>query len=477
MDDRQISRPSRSLLFKLAAFLSVFSLLYSIARFYSRPANNTRPFAQDRLSYSILLKAVNGALDKEIQRHVSSQDTSRGSMQLETNNLDSNGQRVGQVKDLDLQCFLDNYSWNHSKSRSSSASSPRKLCTPSTPLKPIKYASQLCPLLVGRKVLLVGPETSFHLHMHWLHDLKLHENRSHNCLGPEFCNSHQICLPPSVEPFSKGPPSNRELVMTRSASLRYAISTTLYVGETSNNARYTSSLKQVDPLTRVRMRDSYWLGQAKKSDVLILNRGPLPAPSQTYDGTRIGNWTFLRDAVYSPEYTDKRWNNSGQPSFLSALPNAKEDIKQRVVMAALHATLTRFLPSVLETFRILRHDRVIRNKALLWHGSWYSQPSCLNPLEMGIILPENALCGSVNNDYWLLYYNAQVYMQNYLLQVLLPYYGIPFIPQAVPLYHADDQVLDGIHPKNCLVYSFGSLSEETMRLALLTGVSRTLEEL
>ncbi|KAF9268728.1 hypothetical protein L218DRAFT_994559 [Marasmius fiardii PR-910] len=410
MDHRRNFRSSRSLTLKLAALMSMFLLSYSIIRFCTRrqPATvKTRPSIEDRLS-SIIFKAVDEALDGEIQRY---EDVTLGTMEFEKHNLHHSRRSSNEQ---DLQCFLDRHAWDQRKLHYPSASLSHKPCTPSTYLKPVYHASQLCPLLAGRRVLFVGPETSYHLHMHWLRDLQLHENRSHTCQGPEFCNSHHICLSPTAETelrYEKGRlkklPGSRELAKTKSASFRYALSTTLYAGGTPNDARYTSSLEQVDPLTGVRMRDSYWLKYAKKSDVLILNRGPLPAPSQTYDGTRSGNWTFLQDEMYSPRYMEKNWSKPGQMSIPSGLPRDKEDIKSRVVIAALHATSTRFLPSVLETFRILRRDRVIRDKTLLWHGSWYMQPLCLNPHERGIVHPEDALLGSLNNDYWLLYYNAQ----------------------------------------------------------------------
>ncbi|KAJ8076897.1 hypothetical protein PM082_001320 [Marasmius tenuissimus] len=388
----------------------------------------------------------------------------------------------------------------HNRPPSSGAQS-NSPCTLHTPLNTITSASELCTLLAGKRVLLVGPETTFHLHMNWLRDHELYENRSHRCSGPEYCNSHQICLPPVTAEETKGgakkTASTRELEETRSASLRYVLSNTLYAKGPSDDVKYTSPLAQVDTFSGVRLRDSYWLGQAKKSDVLILNRGPLPAPSQTYDGTSTGNWTFLEDALYSLNYMEKKTQYG---SIVDVLPNDRDNMEHRLVVAALYVTFNTFLPSTLETVRTLRSDRATRDKVLVWHGSWFIPPSCLSPLGTEINRPEDALFETLGSrDHWLLYHNAQgdahfhelaishnhtdlpcpVYMQNYLLRSLLPQYDVSFIPQAGPSYHIDrrETVDNAIDRRECLRYTHGSPMEEAMRFTLLTGVSRVVEAL
>ncbi|KAG7449762.1 uncharacterized protein BT62DRAFT_928496 [Guyanagaster necrorhizus] len=52
-------------------------------------------------------------------------------------------------------------------------------------------------------------------------------------------------------------------------------------------------LPYIGPLTGVRIHDTFWLCQARKADVILMNRGPIPAPAWTYDGTLRGNWSYI----------------------------------------------------------------------------------------------------------------------------------------------------------------------------------------
>ncbi|KAL0577739.1 hypothetical protein V5O48_004233 [Marasmius crinis-equi] len=412
MDTRCTRYPPRWLISRVAAGFVLSFLFYLVICSYAKPTSKSRATAQ-RLSSLVLLKAIQNALDEQIPHHLPATNVSRPITQWNYDDFQSTGSWAFSY-DNDLQCLLDTQAWIQiNKSRPFTLSQSPKLCTMHTSLNVISSASQLCPLLAGKRILLVGPETSFHLHMNWLHDLELHENRSHTCLGPEYCTYHQICLPTAneSEPFSekggfKKLPGTRELVATSSAILRYALSNTLYAKGTRKDSRYTDSLIQVDPATGVRMRDSYWMGKAKKSDVVILNRGPLPAPSQTYDGTPIGNWSFLQNPTYDLTYMERKTQHA---TISDVLPKDRDKIEHRLVVAALYTTLNTFLPSVLETIRILRSDRLVRDKLLLWHGSWFIQPSCLSPRETGILMnSEDALFASLEmNDNWLLYHNAQ----------------------------------------------------------------------
>ncbi|ESK93682.1 hypothetical protein Moror_1499 [Moniliophthora roreri MCA 2997] len=435
------------------------------------PLQTRENVSEQRISPSEL-EVIHGAIDEELAIQLPLNNTSVNSAWLDNLMSSEPTHAFSQQSDFDLECYLEERAWNHSRIQSTFGRRHRpSRCTQRLQLQPVDTASHICSLIAGRRILLVGPESSFHLHMDWLHALEIHENRSHICPGAEFCNSHQICLPPADEPedfFEKGGfkklPSSRELASTASASLRYALSTTLYAASNSKDPMYTKP--QIDASTGVRMRNSYWLGQAKKSDLIIMNRGPIPAPAWTYDRTAEGNWSFL-DAL-------PRFKNSNGVEVLW-----EGEIERKIIAAALYTTLFTFLPSVSQTFQTLRNQRDLRGKLLLWHGSWFIQPKCLNPQGRTITDPRSAFSTGPGTNHWVLYYNAQVYMQNYLLQSLLPRFDIPFIPQNVPMYTTNVTFVlqRSTQPRECLRYAFGSPVEEIMRSTLLSGVWKALEGL
>ncbi|KAJ7125023.1 hypothetical protein C8R44DRAFT_574305, partial [Mycena epipterygia] len=137
-----------------------------------------------------------------------------------------------------------------------------------------------CAFLRSKRILLVGPETTFYLHSLWLRALETHDHRTHECPGLEFCNFHHICLPPGYatpqERF-KFPPKDTELIASGSAVLRYVLSTSLYAATDKNDAGYTQPV--VDPATGVRLKNGYWLYKARSTDIILMNRGPIPAPA------------------------------------------------------------------------------------------------------------------------------------------------------------------------------------------------------
>ncbi|KAK0454588.1 hypothetical protein EV421DRAFT_1942139 [Armillaria borealis] len=266
----------------------------------------------------------------------------------------------------------------------------------------------LCTLHIAKRITFVGPELTYHLHLLWLHALSSYEHRSHPCRGQEFCTFHHICQLPfngtgRVEKvidsrdqrFQKSP-SGRELIESGSSIVRYIMSTSLYLSSNKNDIRYT--LPYVNPLTGVRTRDTFWLHQARKADVILMNRGPIPAPAWTYDGTLHGNWSYI-DCLHL--------NGSATVDFASRL-----NTRVRILNAALHATLTQFLPELHRTLRTIHTDQDIRRKCNLW--IWHGSVQCNKDF-------------SASNP-WSVYYEAQVYMHNYILSKILPHYGILFLP-------------------------------------------------
>ncbi|KAF8973173.1 hypothetical protein BDZ97DRAFT_658718 [Flammula alnicola] len=262
----------------------------------------------------------------------------------------------------------------------------------------------ICQLLSGKKILFVGPETTFYLHSLWLDSLETRERRSYTCLGQEFCTFHHICRPPAAEIDDSGEisgrkkkmPSKNLLLTTRSSLLQYTHSTTLYASQNKHDEGYTAAV--VDEQSNVRVPNAYWLRRARKAGIVVMNRGPLPAPGSTYNFANglVGNWTFTKTLCADNNYLD--------PLGCDAT------LGSRLVNAALSATTDRFLPSLLLSLQAISKDFEIARSLLVWQGSWYIQPLCAKAGLPGTIPllrdiwsdSEGALI-----DPWSIYYNSQ----------------------------------------------------------------------
>ena len=303
-----------------------------------------------------------------------------------------------------LSCSLLGGKWDWLSSNP--VFSPRQDCF-STWRIPNKFSIRICSLLAGKKILFVGPETTYYLHSLWLNSLQSYEGRPHDCLGQPHCVFHHICRPPvngsedGLDIFigrKKKIPSSLMLSLTKSSLLQYTLSTTLHASHNQHDPAYT--LPVIDPSTGVRSHNNYWLRRARKADIIVMNRGPLPAPSWSYDGKhRSGNWSFVDDLWYnrSHSYLDTRILES---SF-----------ENRLINAALYATISRFLPSVIRSLQLIGDDPHIQNSLLVWHGSWFLPPSCTNVGQPQGVSSSRAFW-EVNGtnalvDPWSFYYNAQ----------------------------------------------------------------------
>ena len=232
----------------------------------------------------------------------------------------------------------------------------------------------LCGSLAGKRISMIGGE-----HIHRLHVLLLqHRERAEEKLFPcpyhEFCTHHHICLP--YQPFRDDapppryikPPTTQELTKTESATVNYIVADTLLSARNESSWEYT--LPFVDPMTGVRLRETYWLAAARKANVVILGRGPLSAPGQTY----TGNWSFLLNV---PDYVDKsRAATVGENkdyddvSMYQTVPRSLE-----ILNAAAHLTVSRFLPDVFQLLQSIRQEvRPSRRKRLIWPSTWYRLP-------------------------------------------------------------------------------------------------------
>ncbi|KAF8170339.1 hypothetical protein K438DRAFT_1854479 [Mycena galopus ATCC 62051] len=240
-----------------------------------------------------------------------------------------------------------------------------------------QHVAEACELLSTKKILLVGPETTYYLHSLWIRALEDQEHRIHHCHGPEFCKFHHICLPAEYPATDKDrykfPPTDEELVTSHSSLMRYVLSTSLYTAEDKNDTGYTQPV--VDPATGIRVKNAYWLLKARKADIILMNRGPIPAPAWTFAGHKtLGNWTFVRELP----------RHLGEANSLAA----------EIVNAAFDATVTRFIPEVLRSLSAIQKDPLIRQKTLAWHASWSFDSVDFRSMRKA-------------KDPWALYYNAQ----------------------------------------------------------------------
>jgi hypothetical protein len=259
--------------------------------------------------------------------------------------------------------------------------------------------AELCTTLALSQILFVGPETTFYLHSLLLNALRPFSNNSSNCPGPHSCSFHHICRPPPAYPREerrKRFPSREDLAMTNSSVLRYAFSTTLHTTDHPDDDAYI--IPTVDPTTGVRVQNKFWMAYARAARLIIMNRGPLPAPASTYERDNLqGNWSFAKQLYFDDSTTYLNKND--------------KSLAIQIVNAALHATLTTFLPPTLRSLQVFRDHTRWRKKLLMWHGSWYLEQACSMGYQTSRprspLLVDDIFNSPQVVDPWSLYYNAQ----------------------------------------------------------------------
>jgi len=307
------------------------------------------------------------------------------------------------VDDLVKKTLLSTFSKNDSRSSSGQASPFLHSLTHSTETNVSQDISRLCQLLIGKKILLVGPDTTYHLHSLWLRLLEDIERRSHRCLGRDYCTFHHICRPiispneaEKSEERKKKMPGRRILAATNSSLLLYSASSSLFASPNSINPKYT--LPDVDYQTGVRALNTYWVKHARKADIVLLSRAPLAPPSWTYEfhAGFFGNWSYTRLLCKEYNYINR---------------HCDYNLEHRLVNAGLHVTVNHFLPTLLNSLVLLSRDTELQKVIMAWHGTWYIQPICA-----GAGLPKHAallrdIWSDSNNegavDPWTLYHNVQ----------------------------------------------------------------------
>ena len=352
--------------------------------------------------------------------------------------------------------------------------------------------AQACQILRGKSVFLVGPhETLYQLHSYLL--TVLHPDSipgstiaptvRPSCPGGSLsysCPSHPLCHPTKSPPQSSFHPGSgsvsgsgaaydyespdalaadsdirRSTTNSSSSSssslLRFFNSGNLNASPTQEDARLGGVVPFIDPRTGARViADSRWVRYAasSKADILVLNRGPLPAPTWSYNNKHgaaspAHNLTWLTTlraleqkhaeplsdlfaAVLSRLDLDLDYHDDDHLMpmlpFSSSSSSAEPDTTKLVINAALHSTISTFLPWLLSTLNRLRehtgHRPILgtQKKLVLWYGSWFLPVSCsphsLSVFSSGSSDPRHLLAqlltqAEAMDNPWSAYYNAQ----------------------------------------------------------------------
>ncbi|KAI9462619.1 hypothetical protein F5148DRAFT_1286396 [Russula earlei] len=329
---------------------------------------------------------------------------------------------------------------------------------------------QLCRILRGKTLFLVGPhDTLYQLHSFLLGVLRHAPSPGPDpgpavavptapvsCPGPSSCPFHALCRPPASS--TSGPESlayapDDAAAPNNGSLMRFLLSGTLKNPSPAqgDHARLLASVPLVDPRTGVRVVESRWVRQAaRKADVLVLNRGPLPAPAWSYAyayNASARNLTWLA----ALRLLERERPPAGPLSDLFADVLARldddddddddpdrfpsESDAQKLIRAALHSTLSAFLPSLLSTLGGLR-ERAGRRAIL-------GKRPCFLVSDPARLLARLLAQAEAMDNPWSAYYNAQVYMHDRLLARLLPTYDVLYLSSlstgtAVPSYAAKD---------------------------------------
>jgi hypothetical protein len=270
-----------------------------------------------------------------------------------------------------------------------------------------------CEQLSGKRILLVGPHAFHHVQTLLLEALAKHDKRPYTYGYPDSGRHYLVCRDAQK---SQDPSFNL-------THISFSLSDTLFPiqGDDEING------PDVDPRTGIRIQHSYWFKESWKAELLILNKGPIPAPASTYDGG-TGNWSFTQ-----------RDNEAQEEETLSA----------RIVKAAFDVIFQVYVPQLLHTLNVIAGIK----SDTVFFGPWFQQPVCTNAGLDAKFRTTRLFWDPYDSvDPWSLYYNTQgrgphvpfgamivlancypVYIIDRILPMILPYFNTTFIPMTVPL--------------------------------------------
>ncbi|KAF9475020.1 hypothetical protein BDN70DRAFT_924270 [Pholiota conissans] len=331
----------------------------------------------------------------------------------------------------------------------------------------------VCEHLPGKRVLFVGPDATYYLHSLWLASLEKHEHRSHTCLGPAFCTFHNICRQPIFEGDAsvlyeglvEKAPSKNVLMATNSSLLQYALSSTLHPSKIEKDDVPAEII--TDQNVDMVFDNLSWLRRARSADILVINRGPLPAPSEPtapFNDTDSDEWRFAEKLC-----TQRNYFNAGR---------CNESLSSRLFNAALHATINRFLPAILQSLQAITNDPDISKASLIWHSSWFMQPSCaianlsLNLNSSMPLIPE---IWSADNpclvDPQTFYYNSQAHFNFAYIPLTMSSYAKPSSARFLEPETHQDLSSDS---KDCLRHPWPTFGVESLEAIFFGALGKVL---
>ncbi|GAA5830444.1 hypothetical protein JCM3766R1_002722 [Sporobolomyces carnicolor] len=323
---------------------------------------------------------------------------------------------------------------------------------PETPLAVVPSRTRLCELLAHKSLLLLGSTTQYSLH-----DLVLDftTTEPQSCYGDLYCKEHALCggilgskdsesvenwdvdervyhrlpLPPARNDKLRHPivrkPSSKGLYpsSTYSTLLRYRRTDGLRPSTAQTLPNYQH------PFTQLAEKNQQWLADSRRSDVVVLEKAPVPLPLRSHNAT-FDEWFhhYVEDA-------DVR----------------NEDRVQRIIEAVGEATDKVWIPELLEALKSIRSEPSPSDQLVVYRSGWRIQHDCaassasddwdspgdgnLPPLsrqpDLGRLIYRSD--GSLQPIH-VLYHNLQLVVQNHVSRtVILPRFGIPFLDLETPL--------------------------------------------
>lgn len=327
-------------------------------------------------------------------------------------------------------------------------------------------AEDICAHIRGKRLLMLGDRSQYTLHDLLLHRLSSGTGSHRACAGAEFCNWHAICQPSwftsAVDNHSENrseiPPARsftqKHLVpsnWSHLAIMRYAPSSSLLSSSKRSDRRLTEPY--LSSATEIREHESFWRFWVTGSDIIVLSKGPVPAPSwswkepldhRTMHG-QTSEWSgFAVRPVWDHNFNKAFRNGNFSSPFLASaweesakLPSSvREYRREDIVRAAIRATLQVWLPATLKTLSSLRTESGdagnTAKKTIIWRGDWFqqeiqdSQTRHKDPTRLESVL---ALVGTGKQAYgvddpWRAFHNVQ----GWLLRTNNPLLRLRFSP-------------------------------------------------
>lgn len=300
----------------------------------------------------------------------------------------------------------------------------------------------LCALLDEKRLLLLGDSPS----QYAIHDMLLDwtSERPQTCYGDVYCKEHALCqgnlskihsdtsgtwkgdvriyahLPEPPVQMGESPSSRESSADTarsardsiRNAILRYRRLDSLFLSGASSHAQLQPAY--IDQSSGIRAINMFAVPDIKRSDLIILNKAPIPLPRK-----------------FSPNARASSFQNFShmEPSLM--LIEIVENI-----------TRTVWLPDLLDAVQSARKTSDNAEQVWIYRGSWQMRFNCTqlrsdesvvaaSPSSYYLARTVSGLLGPSgleSSNFHVAYYNVQTVVQNYLVhQVIAPILSMPYL--------------------------------------------------